>query len=335
MHVTIQPYRETDSAEAVALENLCPQGGALSLRFRRHTFHARASMYERRVILCARNGDRIVGVAAGASKDVAIHGHTVRATYGFDLRVHPDFRRYGTARRLAEAVIEALEPASCVYALVAGMNERAFRFTRQSFGARTIIPLTYMVIPVFPRPDAAARCCESAVPREVRLQHLAWSGITEFVPFADPSMLPAHVGSFMTDGGHAGASVWCNDALLQEEVVSLPRGMRALHLASRVLAPLRLMPVIPGPGEIIRSWFLHDVFAHTPVALRTLLGGIMRRAHAAGRQFLYILVRSDDPLIRLAREARVRFLEVPYALLAKGDIVPDPRDRVYIDVRDL
>jgi hypothetical protein len=334
MHVTISGYDESDSAEAVALERMCPQGGALLLRFRRPTFHARASVYEERAILCARSEERIVGVAAGAAKAIAIHGETVRATYGFDLRVHPSFRRYGTAQRLAGAVIETLGPAQCVYALVAGMNERALRFTRQAFGARTAIPLTYMIIPVSPRTSCSDRCLP-ATAGEVRAQYLAASGNVEFIPSADQSALPAHVGSFTLDGGNAGASVWCNDGLLQEEIVRLPPAMHALHLVSRILTPMRLMPAIPGPGEAIKSWLLYDVFARGSGDLRRLIAGLMREARVAGRQFLYLLVRSDDPMVWLAQEAGIRFLTVPYVFLAKGETVPDARDRIYIDVRDL
>ena len=100
MQLRIVPYTLEDNEEALALEKTCPQGDALMLRFRRPTFHARSTVYEHSVILCAKEGERLVGIAAGALKQVMLHGRMVRALYGYDLRVHPDWRRYGTARKL-------------------------------------------------------------------------------------------------------------------------------------------------------------------------------------------------------------------------------------------
>jgi hypothetical protein len=39
--------------------------------------------------------------------------------------------------------------------------------------------------------------------------------------------------------------------------------------------------------------------------------------------------------VRRSVKRGTRFLTVPYVFLAKGDMVPDAMDRIYIDERDL
>lgn len=334
MPLSIRPYTPGDSEQAIALERTCPQGGALTLTFRRPTFHARSSVYQESVILCARTGDQIVGIAAGARKRVQLHGSLIHATYGFDLRVHPDHRSFGTARLLAGSVIEALGASECVYSLVAGMNERAFNFTRRTFGARSIIPLTYLILPVL-RHRHGDGACRPASPTDVRISCLSAQAPFEFVPDVDPLYLHGQVGAFTTPSRDAGAAVWRNDDLLQEEIVRLPWSLRCLSVAGRVLSPLNLLPSIPGPGEAIRSWFLHDVYAHSPLSLRQLLRGIIEAARSADRTLVYLLLPSHDPLCDMLIATGIRHFRIPYTFLAKGTAVPNSGDHLYIDIRDL
>ena len=92
-------YAPSDSDEALALDAACAQGGALRLSFRRPTFHARASAYPEHVILTARLDGRLVGTLAVAAKPVDFLGRPARAAFAFDLRVHPEARGRGLARR--------------------------------------------------------------------------------------------------------------------------------------------------------------------------------------------------------------------------------------------
>lgn len=61
----------------------------------------------------------------------------------------------------------------------------------------------------------------------------------------------------------------------------------------------------------------------------------MKASLSTGRTLLYVLLQTGDPLINMVREAGIRFLSVPYIFLAKGEDVPSPDERLYIDVRDL
>jgi GNAT superfamily N-acetyltransferase len=332
--VEIVPYTAEDSNAAIQLEESLTQGGPLSLAFRRQTFHARSSVYENSILFCAKEGDRVVGVAAGARKRVWLRGEQISTLYGYDLRVHPDYRRFGTARRLAQAVMDRLGPADCNYSLVAGQNERALRFTRRAFGPSSIIQLTYLIIPVFRK----RRPREQPVQTDIQTAHHAFLNNTPDVQMR-PELIPGlhygHVSSLLLEGGKGGCSIWTNQSLLAETVAHLPFPLHILRGLTAPLAQLHLAPRIPACGETVRSWFLYDLFARGRHDLRSILTGINNLALSQGRDFLYLLLQDGDPLITRIRNEGFRFLTVPYVFFAKGKKVPTCTERLYIDIRDL
>lgn len=334
MEITIVPYSSHDDTEALALENVCPQGGTVMLRFRRPSFHARSSVFERSTILCAKADGRVVGIAAGAIKQTRLHGRTVRALYGYDLRVHPDFRRYGTARKLSQAVIDELSPAECIYSYVAAQNTRALQFTRRNFRPQSVIDLTYLVLPVFRKRIEDHRTQE--VPASiVREGYLKMNECSQLVPDDAQHLMHGHVSSLMVASGAAGGSLWTNESLLPEEIVRLPLPLRLLRGLSVPLFPLHLFPQIPAPGTKLRSLFVYNIFAHDVAGLKSFLSAANNVALVTRRTWLFILLQACDPLIGLVREGGFRFLTVPYVFLAKGADTPLPGERLFIDIRDL
>jgi len=132
--VVIGVYSPEESEEALALERLCVQGISYRLSFRRSTFHRRAENFPEWRIFTARLEGRLVGVAAGAVKEVLLHGQPTRASFFFDLRVHPAFRGRGIARRLAvEAKAWGRARASFSYTYTLADN-RVARHLAEVFG---------------------------------------------------------------------------------------------------------------------------------------------------------------------------------------------------------
>ena len=62
--IDISPYILSDNEDLLKLEQLCPQGEKLSLKFVRPTFHARSEVYEDYKILTAKMEGKIIGVTA-------------------------------------------------------------------------------------------------------------------------------------------------------------------------------------------------------------------------------------------------------------------------------
>ncbi len=332
--IEIVPYAAGDSSDAIALEATLDQGEAIALRFRRPTFHARSSVYEKPVILCAKSDGRLVGIAAGALKTVGLNGEVRRAVYGYDLRVDPAFRRGGTAQRLGNAVIESLGGGDCRYSLVAGQNRLAVRFTQRAFGAACTIPLVYVIIPVM-RSRRRRPACVDPGAEGIHQEFLRHAGPLDMLPPFRADLLAGHVCSVRLEGGSAGCSIWTNESLLAEEVVRLPRHLQLLGLVARPLANARLLPRIPRQGEMVRSWFLHDLFARGVQETRELLTEVSARALESGKDFVYVLMQEGDPTIKAFREAGYRYLTLPYVFVAGGTNVPAPGSRIYLDVRDI
>lgn len=329
----IRPYSPADDEAAVTLEAACVQGRSLALRFRRPSFAARSLVYADAALFCGWLGDRLVGTVAAARKPVELRGRPLRTTYFYDLRVHPDCRGRGYAHRLMTASRADMgAEAECHYVLVAGQNSPMLGLLEGNYryAEEASIPLTYVCLPVFRH--RAARPAARVEPDTVRARHVAATQAT-FLPSYRPARMHGHVASFAVEG--AGCSVWTNADLLAEEVVRLPLPLRTLGRLQSALRPVVPLPEVPRPGETVRSWFLHDLYADSADALRRLLDAVNDAALEHDRVVLYLLLQDTDPLLGWTRALRRLAFRFPYHLLARGSRVPHRDDRLYLDVRDL
>jgi ribosomal protein S18 acetylase RimI-like enzyme len=334
--VEIFPYSPADDEAALALEEKCVQGTSLKITFRRPDFRARSELYENARIYCARRDGKLIGIIAGALKDVRLHGEMVRALYFYDLRVHPAFRNGGVGKKLTNAVIDDLgKNADCLYTLVNGENAKAMNLARRNFAPKAVIPLTYALFPVYKkRKEREAWRFEKAA--DLHASYERAHPDLEFMPLFREERLSGYVMSLILEKRNGtGCSIWTNENILAEQVTQIPSRMRRLRALSRALSPFVRLPHIPADNEIIRSWFLFDFHAEGPKELRSLLAAVNNLALARGRTYFYILVRDGDPLLGTLRAAGPRFITFPYRLLAKGRVFPLESDDFYIDIRDL
>jgi len=334
--LVIGPYSPRDDADALALEAQCVQGTSLRLKFRRPNFRARSELYENHRIYCAHRGAELIGIIAGALKDVKLHGATVRALYVYDLRVHPAHRRSGVGKRLTNVLINDLgRSADCIYTLINGENKKALSLACLNFDPRAVIPLTYSLIPVYKeRKEKAAWKSETA--KNNHAAFLRSKESPEFLSVFDDTRLAGHVMSLDLKGpARAGCSIWTNEELLAEQVTRIPFRLSVLRILSRPLKPFVRLPHIPARDEIIHSWFLFDLYADDARGLKSLLAAVNNQALARGRTYLYILLQDSDPLLPLLRDTGLKYFSFPYRFLAKGRTVPRESDRIHIDIRDL
>jgi len=332
--VDISPYILGDNEDVLKLEQLCPQGENLSLKFVRSTFHARSEVYEDYKILTAKKNGKIIGVTAAANKKVLMHDKTISAIYGYDLRVHPDFRKYGTAKILTKTIIEMFgNDINCLYSFVSGENERALKFVKRNFGARVSIPLTYMIIPVFKKLKSQ-KPYEFTNPIEIRNNYIMQNPGTVFIAQCEEKYLRGHVNSIKMSN-IAGCSIWTNENLISEQVENIPITYDIMRLVFKIVRPLLKLPVIPRKFEIIKSWFLYDLYAKDIDGLKNILAVVNNLAFSKGRDFVYILLQNDDPLISLIKKLRMILFSYPYWFIAKGNSFPEESDKIYIDIRDL
>lgn len=336
MNISIEPYTTADNDAALRLEGQCIQGSSLALRFHRPTFHARSEVYDSYQIWCAKDGNRVVGTLAAAIKSLRLHHDWITAAYLYDLRVHPNYRSQRIGSRLYETFLnEKAQDVQCEYILIGGGNQRALTVAYHKFQPQIVIPLTYLIIPVY-RQFAVRGNYSSASASCIHEQYLSQNPKLEFVPHFQAGNYLGWVDSILSvDSASCGCSVWTNENLLAEEVVRLPIPMQALRIAAKILNPLIKLPVLPAAHQNILSWFLFDFFSENDHEHAELLREVNNRALRAGKQFLYILLQNTNPLLSRLRKSGSKIFTIPYLLLAKGENIPDKNDMIYLDVRDL
>ena len=331
----ITPYAPEDDGDALLLEDQCFQGSSIQLKFRRPSFHARSESYDRSKIYCAKIGERLIGIIAGAKKNVRLHGENIRALYVYDLRVHPEFRKRGIGKKLSWALVDDLgKDADCLYTLINGENEKALGLVGDYFEPKLVLPLTYVIFPVYKRLKGAG----PGLPRsalEIHESYLRHNPGVEFLPSFEEKKLKGYIASGSSEESDSGCSIWTNENILAEQVVRIAFSFRLMRGLSAILRPFLKMPSIPRKNEIIRSWFVFDLYARDKQSLRSLMASVNNFALDQGRTYLYLLLGTNDPLLNLAKEMGYRFFTFPYCFLAKGRVFPKDKDKIYIDIRDL
>jgi predicted N-acetyltransferase YhbS len=329
------PFTLDDDRAALALEELCIQGKSLSLRFQRPSFRIRSQLYECSKIFCAKHGKNLIGIIAGALKPVKLRGQNIEVLYVYDLRVHPDFRRQGVGKKLCDVLIKELgKNASCLYTLIHGQNNRTYSLAYRYFEPDVAVPMTYAVLPVYKKFRVEDYSCSTSS-LQVHEQYLRSNPDKEFLPGFNPEKLTGYVGSFIQKKRNAGCSIWTNENILAEQVMRIPTYMEILRILSGPLRFFWKLPSIPKSGQILRSWFLFDLFAENPQSLRALLHAAANSALDQEKNFLYLLLQNSDPLLKWIRQSKLKNFTFPYLLLARGSICPSPEENIYIDIRDL
>jgi ribosomal protein S18 acetylase RimI-like enzyme len=329
-------YTVEDNESALSLEKQCVQGKSLVLRFQRPTFHARSEVYDKYRILCAKVGQRLIGIIAWTLKSARFRGEMIQAAYLYDLRVHPDHRRQGVATRLVRAALEEIgQEVDCIYTLIAGENLSALGLAQYVRGAKYAVPLTYAVIPVYKRLKEREDYQFTSV-SQVHEMYLKMNPSTEFVPTLDGKRLLGYVTSIaIGEAMSGGCSIWTNENLLAEKVVAVPRRYQIGKVLTMPLRPFLRLPYVPKPTDTIQSWFLFDFCARDGKGVRSLLAAVNNIALSRDRKLVYILLQNSDPMLTFVRRSGHRVFTFPYVFLAMGRVIPTQTDKVYIDIRDL
>jgi GNAT superfamily N-acetyltransferase len=334
-------YRTEDSDEALELEKQCVQGKTFRMTFRRSAFHRRAENYSEYQIFTARIDGRLVGIAAAAIKDSLLFGNATKASFYFDLRVHPSFRGRGIGRSLMREAYEwGIERSEIAYTYALAENRTATHIGKL-LGGTVVGGFSYLVYPVS-RAAAAVPWADCTSFAEVHDSMLATSAGFDFYTRPDlEARRGGYVGSWtITDrAGRAGCSVWNNRGILGEVIESLPLW---LHVIGRVAGASSLLreriPRIPVKGEELRSWYLFDFFSTDARLARGLMQFIAGQAYEAKIDYCYLPHTPQDVWIREIKKDVPAFIVpvIPYYMLARrrGEQV-GPVSKLYVDIRDL
>jgi Acetyltransferase (GNAT) family len=330
----IEAYSSEDNFQALELEKHCIQGRSFALSFIRPTFHARSQVYDNYKIFCAKLDEKLIGVFAAAEKKVTLNNEPVRALYFYDCRIHPEYRHNGIAKRLTETLVESFgKEIKCYYTLIAGQNERAFQLACKGFGAKVVIPLTYLIFPVYKKYNFNSYV-KTTTAQEI-FNNFISNQNKQFIPDSNLNNLTGYVNSWLQNDYEAGCSVWTNENLLSERIEKIPFRFNIYKKLSGALIPFVALPQIPGKKEILQSWFLFNFYCTGIQSAENLLKHINNQALQKGKKFIYVLLQNDDPLLSILKKIRLRRFELPYSFLVKGDKMPAKSANIYIDIKDL
>lgn len=338
----IELYTAEDNEEALALDRSVVQGDAFRLSFHRSTFHRRAENFAEHMLFTGRIEGRLAALIAVGFKDVVLRGSPMRAAFVFDLRVHPDFRRRGIARRIClDARDHCRSMADFAYSWIIDDN-RAARAVVDLLDAEEVGAYRYLIYPTYRHLRPRRIPLETSLD-EVHAQMVEVEG--PFDLYTDPRRggnLEPHVSSWIVrDGGDAaGCSIWDNRDILGEVVEALPLRLRmARGLFESPPFRAAEVPRIPGPGEQVRSWYLFDSFATRPQLAQDLMRHIAHLAREQDIDFCHLAHIESQAWVSAVRADLPRIFApvLRYLMLAGWDRPePFPRlERIYVDVRDL
>ena len=335
-NLRIVPYTEEDNEPALILESKCVQGKSLVLKYQRPTFHARSQVYDRYKIFCAKLDNQLVGIQAWAEKKVILHKKLIRCTYLYDLRVHPNYRKQGIGTYLLQTAINEIgKETDCTYTLVAGENESALNLSKFLTGSTVSIPLTYLVIPVNKK-HSGKNEYQTVSANDTHDRYFKLNNDIEFLPEFDEKKLLGFVSSIaIGKTADAGCSMWTNENLLAEQVVSVPFYYRLMKILPAPLRQFMNLPYIPKPTDTILSWFLFDFYAKDEKSAGNLLATVNHIALNQNRQYFYMLLQNNNPLLTFIKKSYNKTYTFPYLFLALGRLVPSQKEKLYIDIRDL
>jgi len=151
--VSLRLANDSDNAQLLDLERMCPQGTSLVLSFDRSPdFLSRSRVYKDYKIYVAEEDRKIVGTVGVTTKELRINGEPVRSVYIYDLRVNPAHRKKKIGSQLVQHAIAEEGEADLAYGIIMEDNYPSIALFRK-LGFSNIHNLTLFNIPVFERKD--------------------------------------------------------------------------------------------------------------------------------------------------------------------------------------
>lgn len=331
------PYTPAMSDACKELEMTSSQGTRIEVRFHRSVFHWRAETYDQWEILVARHQDRVAGLMARAQKTVEVHGEPTVVNYLFDARIHPDYRGQRLGTQLVKHIVtQGMKEGTPLHYMYTQPDNTAVHRGTRRFNTTQVGQAKLLVWPVYRRfrtPEQFDQVTSDAVHEA----YLAQRGPFDF--YTPPSTNGTRTGHLLSlSNGDAGCSVWSNEGLLEEEVLTVPRHLALIGSALRrwPISKLRL-PQVPTPGTRLKGWYIFD--AYGPVrAMRELVREVNNRAYEAGVDFCYLCDSDAKPWFNAVKRDVPQVFTARWALaMGLWGLEADaaPPQTAYLDVRDL
>lgn len=318
------PVRTATSNDNAALLELarCPMSSDLSLAIERAPdFFALCRARGEGSTFVVESDSRVGACVSIAARPVWL-GRTVKEVeYLADLRVAPELRGRGLARRLLAHVAERLHPERlCLFTAAAG-NQAVLRVISrgdQRYQVELLARMrSFQLFPLFPLRVPSDLEVGQAGPGDARdIAELSdeFARDRALAPVLGPggpdAVLSCSPGMTLADwlvarrGGRTVAllSTWDASAVKQTRVLGLPLSLRSFSAVVRGLSHVVPLPQLPLPGETLRMSYVRHA-AHAPGeerALSALLRAAVKRARERRQALVLFTCAAGDPLERAA-----------------------------------
>jgi GNAT superfamily N-acetyltransferase len=310
--------REATSADNEQLQQLqakCPQGETFTLSVvNTPDFFARAKAYATYKVYVACEGDRIIGSAACAIRDVLLNGEIHRIAYGFQAFADPDHRRKGIASLLYKhrENYSLEQGAIFFYTLVMRDNKPAMRYV-ESQGFKLHRTLVMPGIPVFKKMELRLKHAIRPITAEdlepvAELLNKTWQdfelyepqstvGLSQFI-----SRTPAYEFEnilVLEDQGEILACLgfWDWSQIVRVTVEALGIKIRMLGLMLRIARVFKGMPKYLKPGDTLKQIMLTPIGFKDPVLLQVLVRYVNNQALLRGVEQIFCICEPRHELL--------------------------------------
>ncbi len=356
--ISIRPFDESDNQDLLEIEALCPQGNEkCAMGVRKEDIIARYRMYDSWKVIVAEVDGRVAGWAGWTVKKN--HGGDERHAYLAEVMIHPEFRRMGVARRLAEeAEKDAQESgADHLYCYIYGPNDAA-KSLFNGLGYSNVADIKSVAMPVYKRAEPSSGFSVERMTRDeiwsvVELINGRYRGWRHFSPFS-PESFESHLASISgygldnfwvakdneekEEGGRivACAGLWDCSTLAEFCYTREPVSWKAMGLVLRAIARFAKVPKIVREGEYFKCHYLTDYAfdRRNPDGMEFLLCYLNNVLLEEGMEYFVAILEPDDPVFPHLKKRQPQ-IETWHLFAKSFDRTMPGFSPFYVDIRDM
>jgi ribosomal protein S18 acetylase RimI-like enzyme len=349
--VSIRWANDSDNAQLLDLEEMCPQGTNLVLSFDRSpNFFARSQVYRDYRIYVAEEEGKIVGTVGSAFKEFNINRKAVRGIYIYDLRVNPNYRGKGIGSQLVQHAIAEEREADLAYGVIMEENYPSIAlFTKLGF--QNIHNFILLNIPIFKRKQSKTQNIRTMtsedVPQVVALMNKYYGDrdfFAELTPhdfLEEMNQLPEYGYESIyvdeTEGRiHACAGLWDYSKIFRVTALRLSAKLNMLRYVLKFVSIFKDSMKLPAVGEPFKLMYVKDMaFTGKPEISANLIEHCLNHAYTQKSDFLSFPLDSAEPLVQTI--AKYKPITVRYHIYAKSLSGEDLKSSqmMYINAADL
>ena len=349
--VSIRLANDSDNAQLLELEKMCPQGTNLVLSFDRSpNFFARSQVYLDYLIYVAEEEKKIAGTVGATLKEFNVNGKSVRGIYIYDLRVNPNHRGKGIGSQLIQRAIAEEKEADLAYGIIMEENYPSVAlFTKLGF--HNIHDFILLNIPIFKRKQGKTQNIRTMTTEDVQ-QITAllnkYYGDRDFFAELTPhdflegmSSLPGYgYESIYVDKAEgkiqACTGLWDYSKIFRVTALRVSAKLNMLRYVLKFVNIFKDSMKLPAVGEPFKLMYVKDMaFAGKPETAVPLIEHCINQAYAQKSAFLSFPLDAAEPMAQII--AKYKPIIVKNHIYAKSLSGEDLKSSqmAYVNVADL